>query len=128
MSRLRSALPAIAMLVVAMLSPRVLAAQKVDLTGKWVFAVTTGAGTGTPSVTLKQQGDSLTGHYSSPALGEAELKGTTKDGKISFSFPTEVQGMHLVVNYVGTVEGSDELKGSVDIGGQASGTFTAKRQ
>jgi hypothetical protein len=27
-------------------------------------------------LTLKRQGDSLTGHYSSQALGEAELKGT----------------------------------------------------
>ncbi len=128
MLRARSSLVAIALLTAAMLSPRALVAQKVDLTGKWAFAVTTGAGTGTPTVTLKQTGDSLTGHYSSQALGEAELKGTVKDGKIRFSFNTEVQGMALVVNYSGTVESKDALKGDVDIGGQATGTFTAKRQ
>jgi hypothetical protein len=125
---MRSPLLAIAILSVAVSLPRLLAAQKVDLSGKWAFAVTTGAGTGTPTVTLKQLGDSLTGHYSSQALGEAELKGTVKDGKIKFSFNTEVQGLALIVSYSGTVESKDALKGDVDIGGQATGTFTAKRQ
>jgi hypothetical protein len=34
----------------------------------------------------------------------------------------------LIVSYSGTVESKDALKGDVDIGGQATGTFTAKRQ
>ena len=104
------------------------AAQKTDLTGKWLFTVVTDAGTGTPTVTLKQQGDSLTGHYSSQLLGEADLKGAVKDKSFNFSFQTTVQGTTLTVNYSGTVESNDELKGSVDIGMAANGTFTAKRQ
>jgi hypothetical protein len=110
--------------------PGALSAQgdtKVDVTGKWLFSVTTNAGTGTPTVTLKQQGDTLTGHYSSQALGEADLKGTVKDRKINFSFTVELQGTRLVVAYSGTVESNDAMKGTVDIGGQAGGTFTAKR-
>lgn len=125
---LRSSLAAIILVSAMMFSARTLAAQKVDVTGKWVFTVTTAAGSGTPTVTLKQQGDSLTGHYSSPTLGEADLKGTVLDGTITFSFNTEVQGTALVVNYSGTVESKDAIKGAVDIGGQATGTFTAKRQ
>ncbi|MEO5815534.1 MAG: hypothetical protein ABIT20_09675 [Gemmatimonadaceae bacterium] len=128
MPRLRSSLATFIAVSTLMLSARTLAAQKVDVTGKWLFAVTTGAGTGTPTVTLKQQGDSLTGHYSSQALGEADLKGSVTNGTIKFSFTTEVQGTTLVVNYSGMVESSDALKGVVDIGGQATGTFTAKRQ
>ena len=46
--------------------------------------------TGTPTVTLKQQGDSITGHYSSQTLGEADLKGTVKDRKINFSFRVDI--------------------------------------
>jgi hypothetical protein len=111
-----------------MFAARTLAAQKVDVTGKWVFTVTTGAGSGTPTVTLKQRGDSLTGHYSSQTLGEADLRGSVKGERITFSFTTELQGTSLVVTYSGTVEGSNALKGTVDIGGQATGTFTAKRQ
>jgi hypothetical protein len=102
--------------------------KKIDLTGKWLFSVTTDAGTGTPTVTLKQVGDTLTGHYSSQTLGEADLKGTVKDGKLTFTFRTEVQGTALTVNYAGTVESNDALKGTVDISGLGTGTFTAKRQ
>jgi hypothetical protein len=131
MSRFRSHMSIVAIASAVLVMPGVLAAQapaKVDLTGKWQFSVTTSAGAGTPTVTLKQLGDSLTGHYSSQVLGEAELKGTIMNGKFGFTFPAEVQGASLVVKYSGTVESKDELKGTVDLGGQATGTFTAKRQ
>jgi len=103
-------------------------AAKIDLTGKWLFNVTTSAGNGTPTVTLKQKGDSLTGHYSSQTLGETELKGMVKDGKITFQFPVSEQGTTLTVTYTGTVDTKDSMKGRVDIGGMATGSFTAKRQ
>ena len=129
MSRLRFALTTIAIAALVFL-PRAARAQaeKVDLTGKWQLSVQTDAGTGTPTLTLKQKGDSLTGHYSSQLLGEADGKGTVKDGKFSFTFGADVQGTAITVTYTGTVESKDALKGSVDLGGQASGTFTAKRQ
>jgi hypothetical protein len=104
------------------------ASPSVDLTGKWLFTVTTDAGSGTPTVTLTQKGDSLTGRYSSQVLGEAGLKGSAKDGKFSFTVQANVQGTAVALTYTGTIESKDALKGSVDLGGQASGTFTAKRQ
>src|SRR5262249_3539862 len=52
--------------------------SKVDVTGKWLFNVQTDAGSGTPTVTLKQEGEKLTGHYSSQNFGEQELTGTVK--------------------------------------------------
>ena len=127
MLRLRSYLTVLVVLAAAMLSPRVLTAQKVDVTGKWQFTVTTDAGTGSPTVTFKQQGDSLTGHYSSQVLGESDFKGTLKDGKIAFVLQVEVQGTRLLVTYNGTVESNDAMKGTVDLGGQGTGTFTGKR-
>jgi hypothetical protein len=104
------------------------ASTAINLTGKWTFTVTTDAGTGSPTVTFAQKGDTLTGHYSSQALGEADLKGTVKDNKVTFSFRTNVQGTALTVTYSGTVESSTSLKGTLDLGGMASGTFTAKKQ
>jgi hypothetical protein len=101
---------------------------KVDLTGKWNFSVQTEAGTGTPTVTFKQDGDKLTGHYSSQLLGEAELTGSVKGQQFDFSFTANAQGTSLEVKYTGTIENKDALKGSVDLGGLGSGTFTAKRQ
>ena len=118
------------MAVMMAFASMVLAAQgtKVDVTGKWAFTVQTDAGTGTPTVTLKQEGEKLTGHYSSQTLGEADLTGTIKDGKINFSFTADLQGNKVDVKYSGTVENKDALKGTVDIGGLGTGTFTAKRQ
>ena len=102
--------------------------KKTDVTGKWLFSVTTDAGTGTPTITLKQNGDSLSGHYSSQLFGEIDFKGTIKDKAFTFAFTATVQGTSFTVTYKGTVEAVDALKGSVDLGGQGSGTFTAKRQ
>jgi len=103
-------------------------AAKVDLTGKWAFTVQTDAGTGTPTVTLKQEGDKLTGHYSSQVLGEADLTGTVKGQQFDFTFTANAQGTSLDVKYSGTIENKDSLKGTLDLGGLGSGTFTAKRQ
>ena len=130
MIRLRAVLSTTLFALAIAVVPTTVSAQteaKIDVTGKWLFNVTTDAGTGTPTVTLKQQGDSLTGHYSSQTLGEADLKGIVKDKKITFTFRIELQGTPLTVNYAGTVESNDAMKGTVDIGGAASGTFTAKR-
>ena len=96
--------------------------------GKWVFDVTTSAGSGKPIVTFKQSGETLTGHYSSMNLGEADLNGTVKGQDIAFKFVGTVQGMSVDVTYTGTIESSDAMKGTLDIGGLARGTFTAKRQ
>ena len=129
MQRLRSYLSLI--VLASILAAHTATAQnaaKIDLTGKWLFNVTTSAGNGTPTVTLKQKGDSLTGHYSSQTLGETELKGMVKDGKITFQFPVSEQGTTLTVTYTGTVDTKDSMKGRVDIGGMATGSFTAKRQ
>jgi hypothetical protein len=101
---------------------------KVDVTGKWVFTVETSAGSGMPVVTLIQDGEKLTGHYSSSQLGEADLTGTVKGSNIDFSFNADAQGTALKVTYTGTIESKDAMKGKVDLGGLAEGTFTAKRQ
>jgi hypothetical protein len=103
-------------------------ASRIDITGKWTFQVETSAGSGTPTVTFKQSGAGLTGHYSSTNLGEADLTGTVKGRDIAFKFTGTVQGMAVDVTYTGTIESNDAMKGTLDIGGLAQGTFTAKRQ
>jgi hypothetical protein len=109
---------------------RVAAQEKarIDLSGKWTFQVTTSAGSGEPTVTFKHTGDELTGHYSSTNLGEADLTGTVKGRDVTFKFTGTVQGMSVSVTYTGTIESKETMKGTIDIGGLAQGTFTAKRQ
>lgn len=102
---------------------------KVDITGKWIFEVATDAGSGTPTVTFKQDGEKITGHYSSSNLGEADLTGTLKGQNLTFTFQADVPGAgSLPVTYVAKVESKDSMKGTIDIGGAATGTFTGKRQ
>jgi hypothetical protein len=104
------------------------AQNKIDVTGNWALEVTTQAGgTTMPSVTLKQEGEKLTGHYSSQTLGEANVTGTIKGQQIEFSFNVEVQGFALHVIYTGTVDGNT-IKGKISLGELGDGTFTAKKQ
>jgi hypothetical protein len=102
-------------------------AAKTDVTGKWAFTVETGAGSGTPVMTFKQDGEKLTGHYSGQ-LGEADLAGTVKGQNVEFKFTVDVQGQQLNCIYTGALDGKDSMKGKVDLVGLGEGTFTAKRQ
>jgi hypothetical protein len=113
----------------ALASIMVIAAQaaKVDLTGKWMFNVQTDAGSGTPTVTFKQDGEKLTGHYTGQ-LGDVDLTGSVKGTDFMFSFSSDLQGNKLDVEYKGTIESKDALKGTLSIPGLGNGTFTAKRQ
>ena len=112
---------------IVMLSAVVFAQAKVDLSGKWAFTVETSAGGGTPNITLKQDGEKLTGHYSGQ-LGEADLAGSVKGLEFAFSFSVEAQGTKLNCTYTGTIQSRDSLKGTLNIAGLADGTFTAKRE
>jgi hypothetical protein len=116
------------LLVLASASTRAGQAAKIDITGAWVFTVDTGT-TGTPTVTFKQDGEKLTGHYSSMTLGEADLTGTLKGQDLAFSFNADLQGTAVPVVYKGAVESNTAMKGTIDVGGGlATGTFTGKRK
>lgn len=101
-------------------------AEKIDVTGSWVFTVETPMGSGTPTFTFKQEGESLTGHYTG-TFGEADLTGTIKGNTITFSFKVSVQDIEGVITYSGTAA-KDSITGKVTFGDLGEGTFTAKRQ
>jgi hypothetical protein len=102
-------------------------ASKVDLTGKWTFNVQTDVGSGTPTVTFKQDGEKLTGHYTGQ-LGDVDLTGSVAGSDFSFSFSSDLQGSRIDVTYKGTIESKDSLKGTLSMAGLGNGSFTAKRQ
>jgi hypothetical protein len=101
---------------------------RVDVTGIWAFEVQTENGAGTPTVTFKQDGEKLTGHYSSQFLGEADLTGTVKGQAIEFVVAANVQGNAIELSFVGTIENKDSMKGKVSFAGLGEGTFTGKRK
>lgn len=104
-------------------------AQTVNVAGAWNMEVTTEAGgTTNPTMTLAQTGTSLTGHYVSATLGDADVTGTVEGNKVTISFTADLQGQAAPVVYVATVDASGVMTGTIDIaGGLASGTFTARR-
>jgi hypothetical protein len=99
-----------------------------DIAGAWAFQIEIGGGTtGTPTVTFKQDGEKVTGTYSSQVIGEHELSGTIKGNALTFSFSADFQGTAIQVTYSGTVD-KDTMKGTVKFGDAGDGTFTAKKK
>jgi hypothetical protein len=103
------------------------AAAELDISGVWNFSVETAAGSGTPTITFKQDGKNLSGTYEGQ-LGKADLKGTLEGSDIRFSFKIDAQGQQLEVTYTGKVEGKDSMKGTVKLAEFAEGTWTASRK
>jgi hypothetical protein len=99
-----------------------LPAAAADVTGKWTFSVQLDMGSGSPTFVFQQDGEKLTGTYSGQA-GEAQLTGTVEGNQIQFSF----ESTFGTVTYEGTIEDDGTMKGTADYGGQAGGTWTAKR-
>jgi hypothetical protein len=98
----------------------------VDVSGPWIFDVTSPAGTGSPTMTFIQSGEKLSGTYAGQ-FGEAPLQGTVKGNEISFTIDVTVEDMKLHIGYSGTLT-KDTIKGVVSFGDLGEGTFSARRK
>ncbi len=98
-----------------------------DVTGRWAFAVVTENGTGYPTVTLKQEGEKVTGTYESQRLGLRTLDGTVKGDTLRLTMKASSDGMPDFT-FVGLLSDPDNVKGSLEMGGMGSATFTGKRE
>ena len=121
---------AIAMFVVAMLGAQA-APQKPEtpttVTGKWQITLEMQAGTASPTLDLKQDGEKLTGVYEG-RYGKFPLNGTVKARKIEFVFKMNAEGTEVVMTYSGEV-GADflSMKGVAQLDQMGEATWTAKR-
>ena len=102
------------------------AQAKFDLTGEWTFNVQTDQGGGSPTFVFKQTGEKLAGKYKG-LFGEADLTGAVTGKTFKFSFSADAQGTAVTITYDGEIESNSSVKGKLDIGGQAQGTFTGKK-
>jgi hypothetical protein len=102
--------------------------NKVDVTGVWVFTVESAAGKSNPTLTFKQDGEKLTGQYSSQLMGQADLTGTIKGQSIEFVVSANVQGTAIDLKYAGSVDSKDSMKGTLSAGDFGNGTFTGARK
>ena len=116
---------AAALVAVFLIAVPAVGAYATNVTGEWNFTVESPNGTGTPTVTFKQDGETLTGTYKG-RFGEAPLKGTVKGNEIKFTLNISPQGQDLQLDYTGTVDG-DTMKGKVKFGDLGEGNFSGKK-
>jgi hypothetical protein len=97
-----------------------------DVTGTWIMTVQTSAGSGSPTFTLVQKGDAISGTYKGQ-LGEAPVTGTMNGNDMALEFNIDAQGQSLTIKYTGKVDGKT-VSGNVALGAFGSGTFTGAKQ
>jgi hypothetical protein len=106
-------------------SPSAGASSSIDISGAWDFEVTTAQGSGQPTFTFKQNGESITGKYQG-MLGDAPLTGRLSGNRIEFSFKVSGQ-IEGTISYTGTTDGKT-MQGKVVLAGLGEGTFTGRRK
>ncbi len=124
----RSISRSLAIVVLAVIATAFTTAALHDLTGKWMLAVVTDNGTGYPVLELKQDGDQITGSYTSNAMGNRSISGTVRGDTLSFTLSASGAGEGVVLTYTARIIGTDSLNGSVDFAGMGGASFTGKRQ
>jgi hypothetical protein len=97
-----------------------------DVTGTWIMAVETGAGSGSPTFVLVQKGEALSGSYKGQ-LGEAQVTGTVKGDDVTIEYTVDGQAGSLAVKYSGKTDGKT-MSGKVSLGQLGEGMFTGTKQ
>jgi hypothetical protein len=104
-------------------------AGKVDLSGDWNASLQLDTITATPTFSLKQDGNKLTGEYVSQQYGKFPLTGEITGTAVTLTVSMNIEGNALAAVYSGVLQPDGSLKGTVDIGGGAmAGTFSASRK
>ena len=102
------------------------AAEPVDASGTWQFTIQDTGRVFTPSFTLTQQGDQLTGTYKN-SQGDNPASGSVKGNEVTLNAQiTGQDGNKRTVTYVGTIAG-DTMTGKMQTT-RADVTFVAKRE
>jgi len=85
------------------------------------------AGTGTPTFTLKQDGEKITGTYKGQ-FGEAPVNGTIKGSDVTLMIKVSPQGEEITVTYTGKLTGKDTMSGKATFGSLGEGAWSAKKK
>lgn len=100
------------------------ARQSPNVVGTWDITIDSPQGQNKAMLVIKKDADKLSGAMKS-ARGERPIESVALTGNdITFVMKANVQGQDMVFTYKGKVE-QDSMKGDVDFGGFASGTWSA---
>jgi hypothetical protein len=93
--------------------------------GDWDLTIQSPTGTRTVPLTLKQDGEKVTGMFKGPQ-GELPVEGTLVGDELKFAFAIPIQGQSLDISMTGKVAG-EAVSGTAQFGGFGEGPFTMKR-
>lgn len=113
-----------AAIVSASLAGAVLA-EPAKVEGKWNVLLQLESITGHPVLTLKQDGEKLSGTYEG-RYGPSALEGEVKENRIAFVVSFSAEGTTTTGVFQGTVDGNS-MGGKVEFEGAGSGTWSAVR-
>ena len=100
--------------------------EPAKVAGQWKFTVELQMGTGHPVVTIKQDGEKISGTYEG-RYGKSPLEGTVKENAIDFTVTMDAEGTQVTGAFTGTVNG-DTMSGTVDFGEAGGGDWSATRE
>jgi hypothetical protein len=104
-------------------------AKPAAVAGKWAVTLETEAFTANSSLELKQDGEKLTGTYTSSRYGATPLQGTIKDRTIEFSFKLSADGTDVPMAFKGEVAADGQtMKGRASISDMGEASWTAKKE
>lgn len=103
-----------------------LSAFAADVSGAWTVNIDSPQGAVEATLTLKQDGDKITGTLASQ-MGEAPVTGTMKDDTITFTMSMDAGGGPMTLVYKAKVA-ADKMDGSLDLAGQGEIKFTATKK
>ena len=108
-----------------LISPGAVQVASPDISGTWELSVTTSRGVETATLTLKKNGEKLSG---SVARGteQAPAEATLKDKAVTIIITTQNQSGPVTTALKGEVAG-DAMSGTGEFGARGSGSWTAKR-
>ncbi len=115
--------PALLLLLLASMPAAALA--QTSVAGDWELTINSPQGSRTAPLSLKQDGEKITGMFKSQA-GELPVEGTITGRDLKLAFTINFQGQPLPITMSGTVDG-EAIAGKANFGGFAEGDFSGRR-
>jgi hypothetical protein len=100
--------------------------QSNNAAGTWDVSFTTPNGPMTVALTLKKDGEKLSGTIAGPQ-GEVAIEGTQKEAAVAINFTAQTPNGPFDIAMTGNQAG-DGIVGTIDFGGQGQSEWTGKRR
>jgi hypothetical protein len=101
----------------------------VNITGKWTMTLELEAFTATPTLEFKQDGEKVTGTYTSARYGTFPFQGKIKDRALEFTVKMSAEGSDVELSFSGDVAADGQtMKGKGSLSGVGDATWNARKE